>query len=175
MLLMVEKSIRAGICHSIYVTRYAKANNRYMKDYDKNKEWSYIQYWDVKDLYRWAMSQKLPVNNFEWMKDTSQFNDNFTKSYNEESGERYFLEEKIRIIWKTKKTLTNINKLFNGRNNAIKFVDYNSSMILEAKRKAAEDENKPKPTKAKTKGKRSLFELHEKFTNEIKNDEKNIN
>ena len=48
-------------------------------------------------------------------------------------------------------------------------------MILEAKRKAAEDENKPKPTKAKTKGKKSLFELHEKFTNEIKNDEKNIN
>ena len=133
MLLMVEKSIRAGICHSIYW--YAKANYKYMKDYGKNKEWSYIQYWDVKDLYRWAMSQKLPVNNFEWMKDTSQFNDNFTKSYNEESGEEYFLEEKIRIIWKTKKTLTNINKLFNGRNNAIKFVDYNSSMILEAKKK----------------------------------------
>ena len=36
MLLMVEKGIRGGICHSIY--RYAKANNKYMKDYDKNKE-----------------------------------------------------------------------------------------------------------------------------------------
>ena len=35
-LLMVEKGIRGGICHSIY--RYAKANNKYMKDYDKNKE-----------------------------------------------------------------------------------------------------------------------------------------
>ena len=62
MLLMVEKGIRGGICHSIY--RYAKANNKYMKDYDKNKESSYIQYWDVNNLYGWAMSQKLPVNNF---------------------------------------------------------------------------------------------------------------
>ena len=63
---MVEKAIRGGICHSIY--RYAKANNKYMKDYDKNKESSYIQYWYVNSLYGWAMSQKLPVNNFEWIK-----------------------------------------------------------------------------------------------------------
>ena len=42
MLLMVEKGIKGGICHSIY--RYAKANNKYMKDYDKNKESSYLQY-----------------------------------------------------------------------------------------------------------------------------------
>ena len=42
MLLMVEKGIRGGICHSIY--RYGKANNKYMKDYYKNKEPSYIQY-----------------------------------------------------------------------------------------------------------------------------------
>ena len=49
MLLMVEKGIRGGICHSIY--RYAKANNKYMKGYDENKESSYLQYWDVKNLY----------------------------------------------------------------------------------------------------------------------------
>ena len=63
MLLMVEKGIREGICHSIY--QYAKGNNKYMKDYDQNKESSYIQYWDVNNLYGWAMWQKLPVNNFE--------------------------------------------------------------------------------------------------------------
>ena len=50
-----------------------------MKDYDKNKESSYIQYWDVNNLYGWAMLHKLPVNNFEWIKDTSQFNKDFIK------------------------------------------------------------------------------------------------
>ena len=60
------KVIRAGICHSIH--RYAKANNKYMKDYNKNKESSYLQYLDENNLYGWAMSQKLSVNNFEWIK-----------------------------------------------------------------------------------------------------------
>ena len=59
----------------------------------------------------------------------------------------------------------NINKLFHGRNDAIKFVDDYSSMIPEAKRKTAEEEPKPEPTKAKTKRKKSQFELHEKFIN----------
>ena len=45
-----------------------------MKHYDKDKESSYLPYWDVNNLYDWAMSQKLPANNFEWIKDTSQFN-----------------------------------------------------------------------------------------------------
>ena len=93
MLLMVEKDIRGGICNAIH--RYAKANNKYMKDYDKNKESSYLNYWDVNNLYGWAMSQKLPVNNFEWSKDTSQFNEDFIKNYNEESDEGYFLEVDI--------------------------------------------------------------------------------
>ena len=61
MLLMVEKGIRGGICHSIYL--YAKANNKNMKDYGKNKESSYLQNWDVNNLYGWAMSQNLPVKN----------------------------------------------------------------------------------------------------------------
>ena len=90
MLLMVEKGIRGGICHSIY--RYAKANKKYMKDYDKNKESSCIQYWDVNNLYGLAMPQKLPVNSFEWIKDTSQFTEDFIKNYNEESDEGYFFE-----------------------------------------------------------------------------------
>ena len=90
MLLMVEKYIRGGICHSIY--QYIKAINKYMKDYDKNKKSSYLQYWDVKHLHGWAMSPKLPVNNFELIKDTSQFNQDFMKNYNEESSEGYFPE-----------------------------------------------------------------------------------
>ena len=63
-----------------------------MKDYDKNKESLYLQYWDVNNLYVWAMSQNLPVNNIEWIKDTSQFNEDFIKNYNEEIDEGYFFE-----------------------------------------------------------------------------------
>ena len=89
MLLMLEKGIRGGICHSVY--RYAKANNKYMEDYDENKESSYIRYWDVNHLYGWSMSQKLPLNKFEWIKDMFQFNEDFIKNYNEESDEGYLL------------------------------------------------------------------------------------
>ena len=63
MLLMAEKEISGGICHAI--NRHAKANNKYLKDYDKSKESSYLKHWDVNNLYDWAMSQKLPVNKFE--------------------------------------------------------------------------------------------------------------
>ena len=89
-LLMVEKGIRGGICNAIYW--YAKANNKYMNDYDENKESSHINYWDVNNLYGWAMSQKLPVNNFKWIEETFQFNKNFIKNYDEKSEEGYILE-----------------------------------------------------------------------------------
>ena len=65
MLLMVEEGIRGGICHSIH--RHARANNKYMKNYDENKESSYIQYLDTNNLYGWAMPQKLLVNGFKWV------------------------------------------------------------------------------------------------------------
>ena len=85
MLLMVEKKIGGGICHAIH--QYAKTNNKYMKDYDQNKESSYLKYWDINNLYAWEMSQKLPLNKFEWIEDTSQFNEDFIKNYSEESVE----------------------------------------------------------------------------------------
>ena len=50
-----------------------------MKDCDKNKESSYLKYWDVNNLYGLVMSQKLPVNNFEWTENTSQLNEDFIK------------------------------------------------------------------------------------------------
>ena len=60
---MAEKGIRGGICHAIH--KYAKAHNKYMKNYDKNTASSYLIYLDANNLYGWAMSQKLPVNCFE--------------------------------------------------------------------------------------------------------------
>ena len=90
MLLMVEEGIRGGIWNTIH--RYERANNRYMKDNGKNKESSYLNYWDVYNLYWWAMPQRPPVNNFEWIEGTSQFNEYFKQKNNEESDEGCCLE-----------------------------------------------------------------------------------
>ena len=66
MISMIEKGIRGGSCQA--VDRYAKANNKYMKKYDKNNESSYIEYLDANNFYGWAMSQKLLVKGFKWVK-----------------------------------------------------------------------------------------------------------
>ena len=57
MMLILGKGINVRICHAIH--RYAKPNNKYMKNYDKNKQSSYIHYLDGNNLYGWAMSQKM--------------------------------------------------------------------------------------------------------------------
>ena len=94
MLLMVEEGIRGGICHVIH--RHAKANNKYMKNYDKNKESSYIQYLDANNLNGWAMSQKLPVNGFKWIKYVTEIDEKFIKNYDEGSDKGYILEVDIK-------------------------------------------------------------------------------
>ena len=94
MLLMVEEGIRGGICHSIH--RYAKANNKYMKNYDENEKSSYIQYLDANNLCRWAISQKLPVNGFKWLEDTSEINEEFIKNYDENNDKGYILEVDVK-------------------------------------------------------------------------------
>ena len=66
---MVKKGIRCGICHAI--DRYAKSNNKYMKHYDKNEESSYLNYWEINNLYGWEMSKTLPLGSFKWVKETS--------------------------------------------------------------------------------------------------------
>ena len=95
MLLMVEKETRGGICQAIH--RYAKANNKYMKNYNKNIESSYIEYLDANNLYGWAMSQKLPVNDFKWIKkeELSKFNEDFIKNYDENGNIGHFLKADI--------------------------------------------------------------------------------
>ena len=61
---MIEEGITGGMCQSTH--KYAKANNKYMKNYDKSIESSHLTYLDANNLYGWAMSQKLPVNGFMW-------------------------------------------------------------------------------------------------------------
>ena len=66
-----------------------------MKKYDKNKISAYLKHWDVNHVYGLATSQKFLVNNFEWIYDTSEFNEDFIKDYNEESDEGHFQEVDI--------------------------------------------------------------------------------
>ena len=93
MLLMIEEEIRGGMCQSLH--RYANANNKYMKNYDKNIKSSYLMYLDANNFYGWAMSQTLPVNGFKWVNYLSWFNEGFKKKYNENSDIGYFLEVNV--------------------------------------------------------------------------------
>ena len=77
MLLMVEKGIRGGTCHAIH--RYAKANNKYMKNYDEDEESSFLENLDANNLYGYAMSQPLPVDSFFWIENSSEIVEDFIK------------------------------------------------------------------------------------------------
>ena len=71
-----------------------------MKDYEKNKESCYLKYWDVNNLYQWAISQNLPVNGFKWIEEISQFNEDFIKAYNAKSDEGYMVEVDVQYLEK---------------------------------------------------------------------------
>ena len=89
MLMIFEQGIRGGMCQA--TCGHVKANNKYMKNYDKNKESSFLMYVDANNLYGWAMSKKVPVDNFKWVDDLSMFTEDFIKSYDEESDIGYLL------------------------------------------------------------------------------------
>ena len=74
-----------------------------MEDFDKNKESPHIQYWDANNLYSLAISQRLLINNFDWIKHTSQFDGDFIKTYNEERDERYLYDVDVQYIEKLHK------------------------------------------------------------------------
>ena len=90
MLLMFEKGMRGGICQVSH--HYPKANNKYMKNHDKNKESTYVEYLDDDNLYGWAMSKKLPVRGFKWLDNLLMFTEQFIKNYDESGDKGYILE-----------------------------------------------------------------------------------
>ena len=93
MLLMIEAGIRGGMCQLVH--SYAKANNKYMNNYDKRSQSSYLKHLDANNLYGCAMSQKLPVNGFMWYNYLEEFTEESIKNYNEDSDVGYFLEVDI--------------------------------------------------------------------------------
>ena len=79
-----------------------------MNNYDKNIESSYLMYLDANNLYGWAMSQKLPINDFRWVEDLSKFNESIIKNYDENTDRGYFLEEDVeypKILFNSHKDL----------------------------------------------------------------------
>ena len=90
MLLLVEKGIRGGICHAMH--RYAKANNKYMKDYKNDEEESFLKYLDANNFYSGAMSETLPVDGFDWVQDLTKIDEDFIKNYDKDSDKGYILE-----------------------------------------------------------------------------------
>ena len=74
---------------------YAKANNKYMKNYDEDEGSLCFQDLDANSLYGWAVSQKLPVNRFKWIKKVSKINEDFIKNYNKDGDIGYFLNVDI--------------------------------------------------------------------------------
>ena len=85
--LFIKKGTRGGI--SYIAKRYAKANNKYMCDYDPDKPSTFITYFDENNLYGWAMSEYLPYGEFEWLKNVDKLD---AMSINEKSDVGYILE-----------------------------------------------------------------------------------
>ena len=71
--------------------KYAEANNKYMKNYGKKKESSFLMYVDANNLYGWVINKKLPVDSFKWVHDLTMFTEDFLKGYDEESDIGYLL------------------------------------------------------------------------------------
>ncbi|XP_067215244.1 uncharacterized protein [Linepithema humile] len=87
MVMFVERGIRGGL--SQYSNRYARANNKYMPSYDPLKPLSYLMYFDVNNLYGWAMCQLLPYADFQWVENVASFD---VMSVTSDSATGYVLE-----------------------------------------------------------------------------------
>ena len=87
-----------------------------IKYHDTNKESSCLKYWDGNDLYGWAISQKLPLNKYEWIEDTFSLNNDFIKNYKEESDQGYFLEVDVQYPEKLHELHNDLPTIFTTKN-----------------------------------------------------------
>ena len=93
MALFIEKGLRGGISYIAH--RYARANNKYLPDYNPELDDSYLMYLDANNLYGWEMSERLPTGNFKWLNnlpDTPEEIEFFLSKYTEDSDKGIILE-----------------------------------------------------------------------------------
>ena len=143
--LFIEKGLRGGT--SYIVKRYAKANNKYLNDYDPIKSSTFISYLDMNNLCGWALSEYLPYGGFKWIKDIDKFD---IMSINDKSAMGYFLEVDLEKDFEVElekgfgkdffklmmnsgygKTMENLRKIINVRlvNNEKDCLEYTSRPI----------------------------------------------
>ena len=127
MLLLFEKGIRGGICEA--VTKYKKANKKYMKNYDSNKPSIYLMYVDANNLYGYGMSKKLPYGNFKWIDDLSIFTEDFIKNYNENSDTGYLLVVDVLYPQNLMKVI-NIYHFYLLKLKLIKLLSYHAILMI---------------------------------------------
>ena len=95
MLLMFEKGIRGGFVQAMH--RYAKANSKYMGGkYNPKEQRSYLQYLDPNNLYGWAMTQDLPVEGFNWVKNVERFTSDEISRLVDKDKKGYVLEVDVK-------------------------------------------------------------------------------
>ena len=127
MLLLFKKVRLGGICEA--VTKYKKANNKYMKKYDATKPSSYLAYVDANNLYGYSMSKKLPIGNFQWVQDTSIFTEDFIKNYDEESDIGYLLVVDVTYP-KNFMKIINIYHFYLSKPKLIKLLSYHVILMI---------------------------------------------
>ena len=103
---MIEKRIRGRICRSAH--RYAEVNNKYTKDYNPDNESLFLEYQDANNLYGYAMSKKLPIDEFKWSENLSLYAEEYIKNYNEDSDYSAILEVDVHyafMLWREHRDL----------------------------------------------------------------------
>ena len=124
--LFIEKGLRGGI--SYIAKRYAKANKKYISDYDSKKPSTFISYLDMNNLYGWAMSKYLPYEGFKWLKNVDKFD---VMSINEKCPIGYFLEVDLKYP-------NELHELYNDFPLALEKLAVSCDMLSKPSKKIAE-------------------------------------